>query len=93
MTRPVKNIILPPIKVHVEENQKGGGIEEQFSQMTVGVKQKNEEGGFLGLASSPVQTVVFGVPVVEQTMQQQPQQLQPRPVIPSDLPSPDSVSR
>ncbi|XP_055809642.1 uncharacterized protein LOC129879921 [Solanum dulcamara] len=91
---------LPPIRVHVEENQKGGGIEEQFSQMTVGVKQKNEEGGFLGLASSPAAptvvvpaTVVSGVPVVEQTLQQQqPQQLQPNPVIPSDLPSPDSVS-
>lgn len=99
---------LPPIRVHVEENQKGGGIEEQFSQMSVGVKQKNEEGGFLGLSSSPAPTVVVpaatavsGVPIVEQTVQQQqqiqiqqPQQLQqPKPVIPSDLPSPDSVSR
>lgn len=98
---------LPPIRVHVEENQKGGGIEEQFSQMSVGVKQKNEEGGFLGLSSSPAPTVVVpaatavsGVPIVEQTVQQQqqiqiqqPQQLQqPKPVIPSDLPSPDSVS-
>ncbi|MCD7454803.1 hypothetical protein HAX54_026097 [Datura stramonium] len=98
---------LPPIRVHVEENQKGGGIEEQFSQMTVGVKQKNEEGGFMGLSSPPPPTVaasvvpatvVTGVPVVEQTLQQQqqqlqqPQPLQPKPVIPSDLPSPDSVS-
>ncbi|KAG5603905.1 hypothetical protein H5410_025397 [Solanum commersonii] len=95
---------LPPIRVHVEESQKGGGIEEQFAQMTVGVKQKNEEGGFLGLASPPAPavvvptTVVSGVPAVEQMMQQQqqqiqqPQQLMSKPVIPSDLPSPDSVS-
>ncbi|KAJ8570185.1 hypothetical protein K7X08_006762 [Anisodus acutangulus] len=80
---------LPPIKVHVEENnnQNGGGIEEKFSQMNVGV---------IGLSSSPAPvavvppvTVVSGVAVVEQTMQQQ---LQPKPAIPSDLSSPNSVS-
>lgn len=40
----------------------------------------------------PASVTVSGVPVVEQTLQQQPQQLQQKPVIPSDLPSPDSVS-
>ncbi|KAJ8548263.1 hypothetical protein K7X08_030732 [Anisodus acutangulus] len=79
---------LPPIKVHVEENnnQKGGGIEEQFSQMNVGV---------MGLSSPPA-NVVSGVVVVEQTVKQQqlqqPQQLQSKLAIPSDMSSPNSVS-
>ncbi|XP_059308750.1 uncharacterized protein LOC132059928 [Lycium ferocissimum] len=113
---------LPPIKVHVEENNNNNqrvGIEEQFSQL--GVKT----------VTSPVVpvtgTVFSGVPVVvgggdyvnrvysddersdqgvgvgyrnnntvqmqQQQLQQQPQQLQPKPiVVPSDLPSPNSVS-
>ncbi|CAN4124879.1 unnamed protein product [Withania somnifera] len=94
---PSSLVNLPPIKVHVEENQKGG-----------------RGGGFLGLSSQPAtatgtvvpaSVVVSGVPVVEQTQQQQhlqqtqqqqqlqqTEQLQTKPVIPSDLPSPDSVS-
>ncbi|KAM3270406.1 hypothetical protein P3S67_029513 [Capsicum chacoense] len=45
----------PPIKVHVEENQRVG-VEEQFTQLGVGggkveLKQKEEEGGFMGLTS------------------------------------------
>ncbi|XP_004236976.1 RAF-like serine/threonine-protein kinase PRAF [Solanum lycopersicum] len=62
---------LPPIKVHVEENQRIG-IEGQFSQLGVGgkVEQKQEERGFMGLTSPPapaapvVGTVYSGVPVV-----------------------------
>ncbi|KAK4371135.1 hypothetical protein RND71_010610 [Anisodus tanguticus] len=120
---------LPPIKVHVEDNQRVG-IEEQFSQLSVGVgkvEQKQEEGGFMGMTSPPAPvapvtgTVFSGVPVVvvggdygnrvysddersDQSVgvgyrnpapiqQLQQQQLQPKPVvIPSDLPSPNSVS-
>ncbi|OIS97279.1 PREDICTED: uncharacterized protein LOC109234552 [Nicotiana attenuata] len=87
---------LPPIKVHVEENQKGGNFEEQFSQMTVGgLKQKHEEGGFAGLSSPPAPAVLVpatAVSGVQQQQLQQPPQLPPKLVIPSDLPSPDSVS-
>ncbi|KAL2235039.1 UNVERIFIED_CONTAM: hypothetical protein Sindi_1236100 [Sesamum indicum] len=61
---------LPPIRVHVEENPKVGGlgIEEQFQQISVGatgnvnlvLPQKQEEvGGFVAAG-----TVVSGVPVV-----------------------------
>ncbi|MCD7455391.1 hypothetical protein HAX54_028040 [Datura stramonium] len=121
---------LPPIKVHVEENQRLG-IEEQFSQLGVGgkVEQKQEEGGFMGLTSPPAPAAPVtgaaysGVPVVvggdyanrvfsddersdqgvgvgyrnpaqsqPQQQLQQPPQLQPKPVVPSDLPSPNSVS-
>lgn len=121
---------LPPIKVHVEENQRLG-IEEQFSQLGVGgkVEQKQEEGGIMGLTSPPapaapvVGAAFSGVPVVvggdyanrvisddersdqgvgvryrnppqtqPQQHLQQPPQLQPKPVLPSDLPSPNSVS-
>ncbi|KAJ8562983.1 hypothetical protein K7X08_031435 [Anisodus acutangulus] len=123
---------LPPIKVHVEDNQRVG-IEEQFSQLGVGVgkvEQKQEEGGFMGMTSPPAPvapvtpvtgTVFSGVPVVvvggdygnrvysddersDQSVgvgyrnpapiqQLHQQQLQPKPVvIPSDLPSPNSVS-
>ncbi|CAN4114554.1 unnamed protein product [Withania somnifera] len=114
---------IPPIKVHVEENSRVG-IEEQFSQLGVGlgggkVEQKQEEG-----AAAPVVPTVFSaVPVVvggdygnrvfsddersdqgfgvgyrnpaqiqPQQKLQQPPQLQPKPVVPSDLPSPNSVS-
>ncbi|KAF3634724.1 putative lipid phosphate phosphatase 3, chloroplastic-like [Capsicum annuum] len=96
---------LPRIKVHVEEeSRKGGGIEEQFSQLNVGIKQKNEASL---VVPEPATVVVSGTPVVEHTQQQQqthqqlqqqlqqqqqPQLLQPKPVIPSDLASPDSVS-
>ncbi|KAJ8564742.1 hypothetical protein K7X08_001202 [Anisodus acutangulus] len=118
---------LPPIKVHVEENNQRVGIEEQFSQLGVGggkVEQKLEEGGFMCMTSPPAPaapvtgTVFSGVPVVvggdygsrvfsddersdqsvgyRNTAQiqqlQQPQQLQPKPIVPSDLPSPNSVS-
>lgn len=55
---------LPPIRVHVEEggggggvrvqDQKVGGIEEQFAQMSLAqVVQKQEEGGFVVLSSPP----------------------------------------
>ncbi|PIN03520.1 hypothetical protein CDL12_23959 [Handroanthus impetiginosus] len=65
---------LPPIKVHVEENPKVGGlgIEDQFQQMTLGVAgnvnlappQKQEEvGGFVAPVIA-AGTVVPGVPVV-----------------------------
>ncbi|XP_009796802.1 uncharacterized protein LOC107821193 [Nicotiana tabacum] len=87
---------LPPIKVHVEENQKGGTFEEQFSQMTLGiVTQKPEEGAFAGLSSPPAPPVLVPATVVSGVQLQQiqlPPQLQPKLVVPSDLPSPDSVS-
>nr|GMD60040.1 putative mediator of RNA polymerase II transcription subunit 8 [Ipomoea batatas] len=64
---------LPPIKVHVDENQRAG-IEEQLSQMSVGarVEQKQEDGGFAALSSPPppplpamvAGTVVSTVPAV-----------------------------
>ncbi|KAI7998805.1 hypothetical protein LOK49_LG10G00781 [Camellia lanceoleosa] len=51
---------LPPIRVHVVEDQKatmGGGIEDQFSQMSVGATttavQKQDDGGFVVLSSPP----------------------------------------
>ncbi|CAH9104774.1 unnamed protein product [Cuscuta epithymum] len=47
---------LPPIRVRVEDNQRGGGIEEHFSQMTIGAVtggHKQEEGGFAALTSPP----------------------------------------
>ncbi|XP_027097017.1 uncharacterized protein [Coffea arabica] len=64
---------LPPIKVHSEEgiNQKGMvglGIEEQFSQLNVGVGlnnvQKQEEGGFVPPAVAAPGTVLSGLPVM-----------------------------
>ncbi|KAK1423100.1 hypothetical protein QVD17_18395 [Tagetes erecta] len=52
---------LPPIKVHVDDNQKVGGIEEQFSQMSVQQQhQKLQEDGAYVAAPAPV--VVAGVP-------------------------------
>ncbi|XP_016479738.1 uncharacterized protein LOC107800986 [Nicotiana tabacum] len=90
----MSSLNLPPIKVHVEENQKGGIFEDQFSQMTLGVvKQKHEEGGFVDLSSPPAPAVLVPATVFSGVQQQQqPPQLQPKLVIPSDLPSPDSVS-
>ncbi|KAL8470800.1 hypothetical protein ACS0TY_033397 [Phlomoides rotata] len=66
---------LPPIRVHVEENQKAGGlgIEDQFQQMTVGLTgnvnsaaltPKQEEVGAFVAAGVTAGTVVSGVPLV-----------------------------
>ncbi|KAL0424701.1 UNVERIFIED_CONTAM: hypothetical protein Sradi_1004900 [Sesamum radiatum] len=98
---------LPPIRVHVEENPKVGGlgIEEQFQQISVGatgnvnlvLPQKQEEvGGFVA------GTVVSGVPggwwkaqQIQPQVQLQPQQVpqfQHKQTAAVDLPSPDSVS-
>ncbi|KAK6134240.1 hypothetical protein DH2020_032045 [Rehmannia glutinosa] len=65
---------LPPIRVHVEENTKVGGlgIEDQFQQMNMGVAgnvnlalaQKPEEVGGLVAAGVAAGTVASGVPVV-----------------------------
>ncbi|KAH0692157.1 hypothetical protein KY285_019254 [Solanum tuberosum] len=74
---------LPPIKVNVEENQRLG-IEEQFSQLGVGDDERSEQGVTV-CYRNPVQTQ-------PQQQQQQPPQLQPKLVLPSDLPSPNSVS-
>lgn len=57
---------LPPIKVHVED-QKVGGIEEQFSQMSVleSAQQKVDDGGFVVLSSQPANsTTVAAQPVM-----------------------------
>ncbi|PIN23700.1 hypothetical protein CDL12_03574 [Handroanthus impetiginosus] len=64
---------LPPIRVHVEENPKVGGlgIEEQFQQMSIGVMgnvnlapppKQEESGGFMA-ASVAAATVVSGLPM------------------------------
>ncbi|TKY50890.1 atrophin- protein [Spatholobus suberectus] len=58
---------LPPIRVHVVEDQKVMGIEEQFAQMGVGVGQKQDE-GFVLLSSPPPPPVPatlapMGVPI------------------------------
>ncbi|RDY10564.1 hypothetical protein CR513_04893, partial [Mucuna pruriens] len=58
---------LPPIRVHVAEDQKVLGIEEQFAQMGVGVGQKQDE-GFVLLSSPPPPPVpatlaAVGVPI------------------------------
>ncbi|XP_031100572.1 uncharacterized protein LOC116004598 [Ipomoea triloba] len=56
---------LPPIRVRVEDNHRVG-IEEHFSQMTIGagagakVEQKQEEGGFAALTSPPAPPVAVG---------------------------------
>ncbi|XAR52456.1 hypothetical protein NMG60_11020545 [Bertholletia excelsa] len=54
---------LPPIRVHVEDQKAPmGGVEEQFSQMSVGaVTQKQDDGGFLATSSPP--TMLTTVPV------------------------------
>ncbi|XP_041999496.1 uncharacterized protein LOC121748967 [Salvia splendens] len=65
---------LPPIRVHVDENQKIGavGIEDQFQQVTVGVAanvnfaattKTDEAGGFVAVGVS-AGGVVAGVPMV-----------------------------
>ncbi|KAI3825059.1 hypothetical protein L1987_06535 [Smallanthus sonchifolius] len=52
---------LPPIRVHVDDNQKIGGIEEQFSQMIVQQQhQKVQDDG--GYVAAPGPAVVTGVP-------------------------------
>ncbi|KAJ9548933.1 hypothetical protein OSB04_021476 [Centaurea solstitialis] len=56
---------LPPIRVHVDDGQKIGGIEEQFSQMSVQQQQHHkhqEDGGYVAAPAPPV-VVVTGVPV------------------------------
>lgn len=56
---------LPPIRVRVEDNNRVG-IEEHFSQMTIGVgagaklEQKQEDGGFAALTSPPAPPVAVG---------------------------------
>ncbi|KAL2519004.1 Octicosapeptide/Phox/Bem1p family protein [Abeliophyllum distichum] len=63
---------LPPVRVHVQENQKVGGlgIEEQFQQINFGVggnvnlPQKQEEVGSFVATGVTDSTVVSGVPVV-----------------------------
>ncbi|KAI3720068.1 hypothetical protein L6452_20978 [Arctium lappa] len=55
---------LPPIRVNVDDQQKvGGGIEEQFSQMSVRQQQikPQEDAGFV---AAPAPVVITGVPVV-----------------------------
>lgn len=61
---------LPPIRVHVVEDQKVLGIEEQFAQMGVGVgqKQQQQDEGFVLLSSPPPPPVpatlaAVGVPI------------------------------
>lgn len=59
---------LPPIRVHVVEDQKVMGIEEQFAQMGVGVGQKQQDEGFVLLSSPPPPPVpatlaAVGVPI------------------------------
>ncbi|KAK9064573.1 hypothetical protein SSX86_015955 [Deinandra increscens subsp. villosa] len=57
---------LPPIRVHVDDNQKVGGIEEQFSQMNVQHNhQKLQHDRSYGTAPAPV--VVTGVSSVSST--------------------------
>ncbi|KAL2324140.1 hypothetical protein Fmac_023198 [Flemingia macrophylla] len=63
---------LPPIRVHVVDDQKVMGIEEQFAQMGVGVGQKQDE-GFVLLSSPPPPPVpvtlsAVGVPVAAATV-------------------------
>lgn len=65
---------LPPIRVHVEENRKVGGlgIEEQFQQMSLGAardanpppQRQEEEGAFMATAGVPVGTVAPPLPAV-----------------------------
>ncbi|KVH96264.1 Phox/Bem1p [Cynara cardunculus var. scolymus] len=53
---------LPPIRVHVDDNQKVGGIEEQFSQMSVRPQHhKHQDDG--GYVAAPAPVVVTGVPM------------------------------
>ncbi|KAI3714377.1 hypothetical protein L1987_72977 [Smallanthus sonchifolius] len=53
---------LPPIRVHVDDNQKVGGIEEQFSHMSVHQQhQKLQDDG--GYNAAPVPVVVTGPPL------------------------------
>ncbi|KAK9052243.1 hypothetical protein SSX86_028872 [Deinandra increscens subsp. villosa] len=51
---------LPPIRVHIDDNQKVAGIEEQFSHMTVQQQhQKQQDDG--GYVAAPAPVVVSGV--------------------------------
>ncbi|KAL8248520.1 hypothetical protein R6Q59_005388 [Mikania micrantha] len=52
---------LPPIRVHVNDNQKVGGIEEQFSQMSV-QQQHQKVPHDAGFVAAPAPVVVAGVP-------------------------------
>ncbi|KAK4423526.1 hypothetical protein Salat_1935400 [Sesamum alatum] len=65
---------LPPIRVHVDENPKAGGlgIEEQFQQMSLGVMgnvnfpppQKQDEVGGLGASGVAAGAMASGLPMV-----------------------------
>lgn len=87
---------LPPIKLHVDDNlnqnQKVGGIEDQFTQMSVQQQQQQkvlDDGGYVAAVAPVAPVVVTGVPLpaqVEYSNQQ-------KQSMGFDMTSPDSVSR
>ncbi|XP_035841337.1 uncharacterized protein LOC110919317 [Helianthus annuus] len=83
---------LPPIRVHVDDSQKVGGIEEQFAQMSVQQQhQKVQEVGDYVAVPAPV-VVVSGVPASNARAAAEYLNQQQKQSAGFDLASTDSVS-
>ncbi|KAJ0830899.1 putative PB1 domain-containing protein [Helianthus annuus] len=83
---------LPPIRVHVDDSQKVGGIEEQFAQMSVQQQhQKVQEVGDYVAVPAPV-VVVSGVPASNAPAAAEYLNQQQKQSAGFDLASTDSVS-